>query len=227
MATETSTQAINLTRDITATETATQSIKLTRDITATENSFADIEIRRAGALKYLFELRDSQDTLVDSYLGDSTQTVFTDVFTGLADGDYTLYCLAQNEYTNLQLVQDETFVTFTLASGIIQPKIPNEVVGLRLEAIKNGYIRVEFGYDATYQEIAPTTFKVYVDSVEATTVTYTGASQYTVDIGAYTETSKTVKVTAVAGSSETTGASDTITPDATAPVSQPFTFKRI
>jgi hypothetical protein len=191
--------------------------------TAFDNSA--IQLRGNGSNSYYFDLRDANDAQVNTATGAPPTTVFTDLFTGLSDGSYTLYCRSQTSFRNMEDTIDITFVPFTLSSGLIIARVPNEVIGVTATATKGGNVLVEWNYSDTNQEIAPNSFEVYVDAVLDTSVTYDGAKAYSLSIGPLSETLKTIKVTAKAGTSETTGLTDTVTPDATAPGTVPFTFE--
>ena len=151
--------------------------------------------------------------------------IFTDLFTGLGDGDYTLYCNSQTAYRNLEVTIEETFVPFELLAGIIQPRFPNEALNVQAVATVGGNVLVTWNYIDTNQGIVPTSFEVYVDAALDTSVTYAGAKGYSLTIGPLTETTKVIKVTAKAGTSETNGDTDSVDPDSTPPASVPFTFQ--
>lgn len=173
---------------------------------------------------YYFDLRDGTDTQVGTASGAPPTTSFPDLFTGLSDGDYVLYCRTETNYRNLENVIDVTYVPFTLSSGLIVARIPNEITSLVVTAVAGGNVKIDWQYNDENQPIAPDSFEIYVDAVFDSSVTYNGPGSYSTTIGPLTETSKTIKVTAKAGTSETTGLSATVTPDATAPDSVPFTW---
>ena len=183
------------------------------------------QLRDEGGQSYYFDLRDSNDAVVATDTGAPPTTSFPDLFTGLGDGDYTLYARSVQHFKNLELILDETYTRFTLVSGLIVAKFPNEVKSLAYELQPAGDVLLTWSYDDTDQDIAPDTFEVYIDAVAQTPVTYTAAGNYSTTLTGLSEVSKVFKVTAKTGTQETTGLTVTATPDSTSPDSVPFTFE--
>lgn len=185
-------------------------------------------LRREGEQSYYFDLRDDTDTQVNSAVGYPTQTVFTDLFTGLSDGTYTLYARSVQKYKNLENVLNETKSKFRLTSGIIDPLLPNLPSSIDADLIADAEVTVSFYYDDTSEEIAPTEFLIYADASLEDTITYNGSGAYSTTIGPLAEVSTIIGVLAQSGTDQTELVTiDPVTPDSTPPTTVPITFEVI
>ena len=186
-----------------------------------------IETLSEDANTYFFELRNGSDDIVSTDTGAPPTTVFTDLFTGLSDGDYVLYCFTKDAYYNLTQTLNITYKPFTLVSGLIVAVFPNEVLSLSATAQAGGNVLVEWSYSSANEQVEPDSFEVYIDAVFDSSIPYVAQGSYSTTLTSLSETLKTIKVTAKAGTQETTGLSVTVTPDSTAPSAIAFNWERI
>ena len=183
------------------------------------------QLRGDGQKSYLVDIRDADDYSLSSKTFYPPQTSFTDVFTGVPDGKYTLYVRAVEKFKNLENTITETYMPFSIVDGLLQLPYPNEIVNLVSTVLADGDVKLEWYYDDAQQEIAPDSFSIYIDDVYSHSVDYNNAGGYSYTMTNQAEVLTSYKVTAKTGTQETDGLTVQAMPDSTPPVNVPITFE--